>query len=67
MSARNYENSLLGKFLDETPRSIRIAQYPCGERRIQGAYYWSQGTEGGIDWMDIPIVKVNIQGKAIPE
>lgn len=45
------------------PNGFRIAQYPDGSTRIQGAYAWSQGQLGGIEWRDLPIVQVDEQGQ----
>jgi len=45
------------------PRSFRMAQYPDGSKRIQGGYAWSQGTKGGIEWRDLPLVYVDNTGQ----
>ena len=48
------------------PKGFRVAEYPDGARRIQGAYPWAQGLKGGVTWRDLPLVKVNEQGEEIP-
>jgi hypothetical protein len=42
---------------------FRVAQYPDGSKRIQGAYAWSQGSMGGVEWRDLPLVYVDMDGK----
>lgn len=48
------------------PNAFRVAQYPDGSRRVQGAYSWSQGSEGGVIWRDLPLVQVDEDGQEIP-
>lgn len=47
------------------PNMFRAARYPHGAIRIQGAYAWSQGNEGGVIWKDLPLVNVNEKGQEI--
>lgn len=45
------------------PNGFRMAQYPDGSLRMQGAYIWSQGKMGGITWKDLPLVQVGEDGQ----
>lgn len=45
------------------PCDIRLADYPDGSRRVQGAYVWVQGSEGGVLWRDLPLVQVDEHGQ----
>jgi len=47
------------------PNMLRAARYPDGQIRIQGAYAWTQGTEGGIVWRDLPLVEVDEDGEEV--
>lgn len=47
------------------PHTFRIAQYPDGELRVQGAYAWTKGLEGGETWRDLPVVEVDENGVAL--
>lgn len=47
------------------PNAFRAAKYPDGKVRIQGAYAWSQGSDGGVFWKDLPLVNVDESGKEI--
>lgn len=47
------------------PNAFRAAKYPDGVVRIQGAYAWCQGSEGGVFWKDLPLVNVDVNGKEI--
>ena len=47
------------------PNAFRLAQYPDGHVALQGAYSWSQGSEGGIFWKDIPTVEVDESGHEV--
>lgn len=49
------------------PNMLRAARYPNGEIRIQGAYAWSQGAEGGLVWRDLPLVEVDEDGQEVPQ
>lgn len=42
---------------------FRMAQYPDGTQKIQGAYQWTEGFQVGYEWKDLPIVEVNIHGQ----
>ena len=48
------------------PNGLRMAQYPDGSLRLQGAYAWSQGDVGGVIWKDLPLVDVDEEGKELP-
>lgn len=48
------------------PNMLRAARYPNGEIRIQGAYAWSLGDEGGLVWRDLPLVEVDEEGQEVP-
>jgi hypothetical protein len=47
------------------PNVFRAAKYPNGAVRIQGAYAWTQGNEGGVVWKDLPLVNVDEDGQEI--
>lgn len=51
---------------NQSPSALRIAVYPDGIPRIQGAYAWSQGDQGGVTWRDLPQVRVDAQGQELP-
>ena len=40
-------------------RVFRVAEYPDGSKRVQGAYAWVEGFSGGVVWRDLPLVKVD--------
>lgn len=42
---------------------IRLAQYPDGSQRIQGAYQWHQGFKSGYEWRDMEITMVDSKGQ----
>lgn len=48
------------------PNAFRFALYPDGSRRLQGAHAWTQGSEGGVVWKDIPCVAVDEDGQELP-
>lgn len=48
-----------------SPVDFRVAKYPDGSRRIQGAYEWSRGWESGVRWRDLPEVEVNDDGVGV--
>lgn len=50
-----------------TPRAFRIGRMPDGSIVLQGAYLWTQGDLGGIDWRTIPVVNLDESGKEIPD
>ena len=45
--------------------AFRMAQYPDGSQRLQGAVRWTEGFMGGIEWRDLPLVKVDDSGKEV--
>lgn len=47
------------------PNVFRQAVYPNGKVVIQGAYAWSQGSDGGVIWRDLPLVNVDDEGKEL--
>lgn len=47
------------------PNGFRMAVYPDGSRRLQGAYSWTQGVEGGVIWRDVPEVRVDAEGRPL--
>ena len=47
------------------PTHFRVAVYPDGSQRVQGAYPWTQGSAGGVTWRDLPIVTVNVDGQEV--
>lgn len=47
------------------PHDIRVAQYPDGSKRVQGAYQWVEGHRTGTVWRDIPVVNVDTQGREV--
>ncbi len=51
---------------DPVPHAFRFAEYPCGAKRLQGAYAWREGfDEHGVVWRDLPVVKVDENGVAL--
>ncbi len=42
---------------------FRLAQYPDGTQKLQGAYEWTEGFKSGFIWKDMPVVEVNIHGQ----
>lgn len=60
-----YSESSCHKHISALPTVFRFAQYPDGSKRLQGGHPWTQGFMAGIDWVDLPLVKVNEQGEAI--
>lgn len=51
---------------ESVPHSFRLAQYPCGKLRVQGAYAWHEGfNEHGVVWRDLPVVEVDERGRAL--
>lgn len=47
------------------PVDIRVALYPDGSARVQGAYPWQSGWDQGVDWKDLPLVRVDANGQVI--
>ncbi len=54
-----------GRMEDMNPHGFRLAQYPDGNKRLQGAYQWSQGQQWGVVWRDIPTVYVGNDGEEV--
>ena len=48
---------------DKEPHDFRVACYPDGSKKIQGAYQWSKGTSWGVAWRDLPMVYVDATGQ----
>lgn len=44
-------------------RSIRLVQYPSGAQCYQGAYAWTEGFKGGVEWRDLPVIMVDSKGQ----
>ncbi len=42
----------------------RLARTAAGELVLQRAYYWQQGSYGGIDWRTAPTVQLDAEGNA---
>jgi hypothetical protein len=62
----NASNRLVAARIEQTfPCTFRVAECPDGRKIVQGAYRWSQGSEVGIFWRDLPLVKVNELGQEI--
>jgi len=40
-----------------TPTAYRLVKRN-GELLLQGAYQWTQGVNGGVEWRDIPTIEV---------
>lgn len=51
--------------MEQTLAAVRMAQYPDGSQRLQGAVRWSEGIMGGVEWRDLPIVKVDDNGREV--
>lgn len=62
----NYAGLVESAYVEtNTLLSIRLAQYPDGSVRTQGAYQWTQGFSGGIVWKDMPVVMVDVNGQEV--
>ena len=44
------------------PNGFRIAQFPDGSQKLQGAYVWREGLVGGVIWKELPVVLVDESG-----
>ena len=53
------------KTVSNEASSFRVAQYPDGSKRVQGAYQWSKGHLWGHEWKDLPLVYVNNKGEEL--
>ena len=49
------------------PSDFRVAVYPDGVKRLQGAYQWQEGWTNGHTWKDIPMVMVDDNGREIQQ
>lgn len=38
------------------PKEYRLAVTQSGEYVLQGAFYWSEGLSGGVEWRNLPTV-----------
>ena len=54
------------RIVDAHPKTVRFVVYPDGRESLQGAYQWSQGFDGGIEWRDLPLIKVDAHGRELP-
>lgn len=54
------------RIVDKYPKTLRRVVYPSGREALQGAYQWSQGFDGGIEWHDLPLIKVDAHGRELP-
>lgn len=55
------------RFGSGVPHDFRWAQYPDGTVRLQGAYKWRSEDDAGEEWKEFPTVRVDANGKQIPE
>ena len=55
------------KVVSTMATGVRLAQYPDGSQKIQGAYSWVKGFTTGFVWMDLPVVMVGMSGQIIEE
>lgn len=51
--------------VSNVPTTFRVAEYPDGARSIQGGYPFTEGWVSGIEWRDLPMVKVGEDGQEI--
>ncbi len=51
--------------IEQALAAVRLVEYPNGSHRLQGAVKWSEGTMGGVEWRDLPLVKVDDNGKEV--
>ena len=66
MITRLFKKETGSKIKETVLQGLRIGVYPYGKRRVQGAYFWSQGNVGGIEWEELPTVQVNERGQEVP-
>ncbi len=45
-----------GRIENSQPVSFRLLQKKDGPLVLQGAIRWAQGSDGGIEWRDLPTV-----------
>jgi hypothetical protein len=43
----------------------RIGEYPDGTRKVQGGYAVKRGFQTIIEWRDLPVIKLDIDGCVI--
>lgn len=53
------------RMTDTSPKAFRMAVYPDGREELQGGFFWSCGSETGVDWRALPKVQVNDNGNEI--
>jgi hypothetical protein len=41
------------------PSGYRLARDKAGVLSLQGAFHWSEGLNGGIEWRTIPTVEID--------
>jgi hypothetical protein len=49
-------NVIASKVRSSQPVAYRLVQKTDGTTILQGAFYWTQGSNGGHDWEDIPTI-----------
>jgi len=50
-------NIAAAKMRSNQPVAYRLVQKVDGTLVLQGAFYWTEGSNGGHDWEDIPTIK----------
>jgi len=50
-------NIAAAKVRSNQPVAYRLVQKVDGTLVLQGAFYWTEGSNGGHDWEDIPTIK----------
>lgn len=53
------------KVVSAMATGIRLAQYPDGTQKIQGAYAWVQGFKTGFIWKDLTMTMVDENGQEL--
>lgn len=49
-------NVIASKVRSNQPVAYRLVQKTDGTMVLQGAFYWTEGSNGGHDWEDIPTI-----------
>jgi hypothetical protein len=49
-------NIAAAKVRSNQPVAYRLMQKADGTMILQGAFYWTEGSNGGHDWEDIPTI-----------
>lgn len=49
-------NIAAAKVRSNQPVAYRLVQKVDGTLVLQGAFYWTEGSNGGHDWEDIPTI-----------